>query len=148
MKIIHLFFILIVQGNGDRYFMVSKGDNFQEIRLTAQAAGGLMKMNEAKKDKCYDLRFLKGMMIGFLTVKTIKDMNATADIDEGYLAIMKSTILTIFGFQNEDVDQNIYLILYFTELFEVRVAEDEVRVNGFELLVDEAIGDIKISNFK
>lgn len=107
-----------------------------------------MKMNEAKKDKCYDLRFLKGMMIGFLTVKTIKEMKATADIDEGYLAIIKGMIIPIFGFQNEDFDKNIYLILCFTEIFEVRVAEDEERVNGFGLFVDEAIGDIKISKFK
>lgn len=108
----------------------------------------IFKMNEAKKDKCYDLRFLKGMMIGFLTVKTIKEMKPTADIDEGYLAIIKGMIIPIFGFQNEDFDKNIYLILCFTEIFEVRVAEDEERVNGFGLFVDEAIGDIKISKFK
>lgn len=77
------------QDNGDRIFMVPKDDGFEEMKLSGQAAEGLVKMNREKRNDKYDLRFFKGMLIGFFTVKKVKEFKAKEDIGEAASVLMK-----------------------------------------------------------
>lgn len=72
--------------------MVPRGEGFAEIKLPAQAVEGLIKLNRGKRDEQFDLRFMKGMLIGFCTVKKIKEYNGNEDIDESVSALMKGII--------------------------------------------------------
>lgn len=78
-----------LQFNGDREFMAVKGDSYEEVKLKGKAAEGLVKMNKEKRGEIHDLRFLKGLMIGFLSVQKIKEFVANEDIGEALLNLFK-----------------------------------------------------------
>lgn len=80
------------QDNGDRFFMVPKDDGFEEIKLSGQAAEGLVKMNSEKRNETFDLRFIKGMLIGFCTVKKVKDFKSYKDLDELNSVLLKGKV--------------------------------------------------------
>lgn len=64
----------------------SNGMHCTAIRLPAKAVTGLLMMNEKKRSKKFDISFLKAMLIGFFTLKKIKE---NASMDEGILEIVK-----------------------------------------------------------
>lgn len=77
-----------MQDNGDRYFMAQKGNDFEEIRLPAKAVNGLRKMNEQKRCESFDVAFLKAMLIGFCTLKKIKEQES---IDDHIRSVIEGT---------------------------------------------------------
>lgn len=66
-------FLFNIKDNGDRCFMAQKGNEFKEIRLPAKAVDGLLMMNEKKRSQKFDVAFLKALLIGFCTLKKIKE---------------------------------------------------------------------------
>ena len=78
-------FVIQVVG---RAFFLSDGshDGFKEVWLSAHAVDGLSKMNKKKPGEMYDTIFMKAMLIGFCTMKMIKENDA---IDEGILQLIK-----------------------------------------------------------
>lgn len=106
------------QDNGDRCFMAAKADTFVEMRLPAKVVNGLLLMNEKKPSQEFDVGFLKAMLIGFCSMKTIKQNGC----DEAIVNLVK-------------------------ELFEWRVGGDEVRLDEFERMIDTAIDGIKKNKF-
>lgn len=115
----------IVQGNGDRAFMIANKDSFEEVWLNSQAVDGLIKMNKKKRDKQSDLVFLKALLIGFCTLKAIKDEKSTGNLlrNEGMLGLLK-------------------------DLFEWRVQEDEHRMSSYDNLFSSAISGIRNNKLK
>lgn len=77
--------------NGDRAFLVPNGNDngFIEVWLTAHAAIGLVKMNKKRTGQQYDTVFLKALLIGFCTIKKIKEAEP---IDDGILALIKGKL--------------------------------------------------------
>lgn len=74
--------------------MISKGAVCEEIKLNSQAVNGLIKINKEKPGENFDLRFLKGILIGFCTVKTVKGFKSNDDIDEAVLELIKGHSLS------------------------------------------------------
>lgn len=68
--------------------MAEEGDKFVEIRLPAKVVIGLRNMNEHKRSERFDVVFLKAMLIGFCTLKKIKDSDS---IDEAIRGVMEGT---------------------------------------------------------
>lgn len=115
----------IVQVNGDREFMIGNEDSFEEVQLKSAAVDGLIKMNKKKREKQFDLVYLKALLIGFCTLKTIKDEKSTFDFlgKDGMLDLLK-------------------------ELFEWRVQKDGHRMCAYDNLFKTAISEIRNNNFK
>lgn len=119
---IHIF---IAQVNGDREFMIGNEDSFEEVRLKSTAVDGLIKMNKKKREKQFDLVYLKALLIGFCTLKTIKDEKSSSDFlgKVGMLDLLK-------------------------DLFEWRVQKDGNRMCAYDNLFNTAISEIRNNNFK
>ena len=88
----------IVQVNGDREFMIGNEDSFEEVQLKSAAVDGLIKMNKKKREKQFDLVYLKALLIGFCTLKTIKDEKSTFDFlgKDGMLDLLKELFDNVY----------------------------------------------------
>lgn len=60
--------------------------------IPTMVVNGLVKMN---KQEIADLRFIKGLLIGFCTVDKIKKNISIEDVDEGVLTLIKGMLLLI-----------------------------------------------------
>lgn len=100
--------------------MIADGDDFKQILVTSLAVSGLLKLNKKNPSQQFDLRFLKGLLIGLHGIKKIKDKVA---IEAGKLALAK-------------------------DFFEWRVKKDEVRMRSYKDLFSAAINGIRNNNFK
>lgn len=78
-----------MQDNGDRYFMVQNGDEFEEILLPFKAVNGLHKMNELKRSEQFDVAFLKAMVIGFCTMRNVKE---SGRIDKKFRGVIEGLL--------------------------------------------------------
>lgn len=105
--------------------MIANEDSFEEVWLNSQAVDGLIKMNKKKRDKQFDLVFLKALLIGLFTLKAIKDEQSTVDLlrNEGMLGLLK-------------------------DLFEWRVQKDEHRMSAYDNLFSSAISGIRNNKLK
>lgn len=65
--------------------MCKDGDRYKEIWLAVRVVKGLQQLNDKKNAKL-DLKFLMGLLIGFCTVKTIKE---NTKIEEGISNLAK-----------------------------------------------------------
>lgn len=138
-----------LQFNGDSEFMAVKGDSYEEVKLKGKAAEGLVKMNEEKLGEKHDLRFLKGLMIGFLSVQKIKEFVTSEDIGEAILILIKGNYLFIIVYDIKFLRLILFsFISQFSDLFDWRVSGHEARLHGFGSLITNAISDIKINKFK
>lgn len=70
-KTLKIFFC--VQDNGNRFFMLLKPGGFDEIGLSAKAVKGSIKMNTTHRHKPFDSLFLKALLVGFCSMKGIKE---------------------------------------------------------------------------
>ena len=87
--------------------MVTHGDGFNEVWLTAHAVTGLIKMNKKKPGENYDMGFVMALLIGFVTVKTIQE---TEGVDNGILELIEGRNKQS---QNALVLPNIYYFNFF-----------------------------------
>lgn len=76
--------------NGNRYFMIAKDNGFIEIGLAENAVNGLINMNKHKRGENFDIIFLKAMLVGFCSSKTIKEVET---IDEGIMDLIKGKFI-------------------------------------------------------
>lgn len=106
--------------NGDRFFMISNGNDFKEIGLSAQAVAGLIIANKYKSDEKFDCGFLKGLLIGFCSILKLKASDEFQDLVK----------------------------LLIKDLFEWRVGPNQHRINRFDALLLAAINGIKNNDFK
>lgn len=58
---------------------------FDEVKLPAAAVHCLQKMNEKKRDEKYDCSYLKALLVGFCTMKGIKNDGGIIDKYHGVI---------------------------------------------------------------
>lgn len=99
---------------------MAHGNGHKQIVLSSRVVVGLCDLNQQKRSEEFDSVFLKALLIGFYTIKKIKNNEA---VDDGISELIKN-------------------------LFEWRVKASEERVAAFANMVANAINDIKTNNFK
>lgn len=127
---------LLFQIHKDRSYLVDFGETFEEVVLSAHVIGGLIKWNEKERgNQQMDKVFLKALLIGVFTIKVIK---SAAKIDKFLLKFVKGKKLSFYyvTFQNNKIAIS-------TDIFAVRVGEDAVRLQEFDVLVHQAYEDLR-----
>lgn len=88
----------LMQGNGDRAYLIETPGGSEEILLAVRVVTGLKKLNSEEKRQMqqYDKAFIKVLLVGFIGIQQIKERGINKDelkLIKSMLQILKKSHL-------------------------------------------------------
>lgn len=137
-----------MQLNKDRAYTIQINNKNQEVTLASRVISGLLWLNEPnrRENTEYDKTFIKALLIGICTLKTIQNLSENQRIPKGVLAFIKGKQVNInFIYKLKfHIFMNIFVDLFINRIGD----ENGTRYLKYNDLVIEACNDIKVGKFK